>query len=697
MAEATRADLLIELGCEELPPLALPGLAEAFASGLVQRLADAGLVAADTEPDILYTPRRIAARVPGVAAGQPDQRLERRGPSLDVAYDDDGQPTQAALGFARSVGMEVGELQTLETDKGRWLYCEVEQPGEPLAALLFPLLDETLARLPVPRPMRWSDHAYSFVRPLQWLLVLHGDAVLEGQVLGQHAGRRTRGHRVHSPGPHDVPDSGAYEAVLEQAKVLADPQRRRERIAQQVAEAARQAGGVARVRDALLDEVNCLVEWPSAIAGEYDPAFLDVPPEALVASMEDHQKFFPVYADGQDGALLPAFVGVANVDSSDPAQVRKGYERVIRPRLADARFFWEQDLAMPLDDQVQALDAIVYQEKLGSLGDKTRRIEALSKEISELIDADPAPAQRAATLSRADLVTRMVGEFPELQGVMGRYYAAAAGEPDEVAAAIEGYYRPRFAGDDIPANEAGRVVGLADRLDTLVGIFAAGQKPSGNKDPFGLRRAALGVVRILLEAGVNVPLDVMIARAAAQFEGRVELDKDTRLEVRDFVVERARQYFREQGHSTSSVNAALAAPLGSLPDLAARLDALKTFMQDPAAEDLVAANKRIGNILRKSEEQVSGEIDADQLSSEHEKSLFKELSSTQKTLAPLMRAHDYPAVLQALANLRAPVNAFFDHVMVMDEDPAVRRNRLALLARLKAQFDQVADFAQASG
>lgn len=690
MTKSGAADLLVEIGCEELPPLSLQRLAESFYEGCGKRLEAAGFAHEAEASRVFYTPRRLAFRIAQVAARQVDQVQDRKGPAVEAAFDAEGKPTAAATGFARSVGREVEALERHATDKGEWLFCRVEQPGQTLDELIFPILEQALADLPITRPMRWSGHAFSFVRPVHWLVVLHGSRVIQGSLFGQAAGNTTHGHRVHSPGPHPIAAAERYEAVLEAASVLVDPELRKSRVREAVTAAAVERGGQARITDALLDEVCNIVEWPVAVACSFEPAFLDVPQEALIASMEDHQKFFPVL-DPKSQALAPHFVAVANLESQDPEMVRDGFERVIRPRLADARFFWEQDRRQPLQDYAERLAGVLFQPKLGTIGDKTKRIEAFSRIIAEIIDIDPEPVARAALLCKCDLVTQMVGEFPGLQGIMGGHYASASGEPDAVALAIREHYSPRYAGDVTPATDAGRVLALADRLDTLVGIFASGAKPSGNKDPFALRRAALGAARIMLEAPLPIGLDDLFNAAARCLEPRLAVSGGCLSEARHFLLERVRQHFLESGYRTGQVNAALAAPLSTLPDLAARLSALSAFMALPEAEQLVAANKRIGNILSASESPISGEINEDSLFLDEERRLFDQVVELELQLEPRFNAGDYDQALAALAGLDRLIAPFFDQVMVMDEDLAIRNNRLALLFRLKSLFDRIAD------
>jgi glycyl-tRNA synthetase beta chain len=686
-ASTARADLLVEIGCEELPPKALDELREALFSGVADEL-EKQLLAFDRAGSTAYsTPRRLALLLRDVAAGQQDLVQERRGPAVQAAFTADGEPTGAALGFARSVGMEVSELGRMTTDKGEWLYARVTQTGKSLDELIFPALEQAIRLLPVPRPMRWADHDFSFVRPVHWLVVLHGDRIIEGSLLGQTAGRLTRGHRIHAPGPHELTEAAAYPALLQQACVIVEPAARRQRI-RALLEAA---DTNVLIDDSLLDEVNNLVEWPVVVPCTFEAEFLEVPHEALIASMQDHQKFFPVRDPQDPERVSNRFLAVSNIDSLDPAAVREGYERVIRPRLADARFFLDQDQKKVLGDYLPLLDRVVFQQKIGTVGDKCRRLSEISAMLAKFISVDVEAARRAAALAKCDLMTQMVGEFPELQGRMGRYYALASGEAPEVAAAIGEHYAPSFAGDAIPATDLGRIVSIADRADTLVGIFAAGLKPSGNKDPFALRRAALGLLRILLEGGIAAPLDAILERACAQLPAGLDAGPDLLDEVREFVVDRLRGYYREQGFGAELVNAVLASDWDSLPDLDRRLRALDGFMGQDAAQSLAAANKRIGNILRKSTSETSGKIDADILVLPEEQALFEAVQRLRKIVEPLLEQGDYDRSLRQLAELKEPVDAFFDAVMVMDEDPALRANRLALLALLKSLFDRIAD------
>lgn len=693
MAEA-RADLLVEIGCEELPPKALSLLATSFFDNACAALDQASIVFDRGASQCLYSPRRMALLLTGVAERQSDRQLERRGPAISAAFDTNGRPTAAALGFARSVGVEVSALDRVSTEAGEWLYYRVEQAGKPLADLLFPLLQETLDTLPVPRPMRWSDHPFRFVRPVHWLVVLHGSRVLDGTLFGCAAGRQTRGHRIHAPGPHDIARPEQYAEVLRAAFVEVDPVRRRELIADGVRLAGEKSGGITRVSEDLLSEVCNLVEWPVPVSCSFDKSFLDVPQEALIASMEGHQKFFPVLV-AAGGRLSASFVAVANLESRDVQQVRQGFERVVRPRLADARFFWTQDCKTPLAERLPQLDGIVFQEKLGTLSDKSRRIEALSREIAKIAGHESQVAARAALLSKCDLLSLMVNEFPELQGTMGAYYARASGEDPVVATAIGSHYQPRFSGDALPADMAGRIVSLADRLDTLVGVFGAGLRPTGNRDPFALRRAALGVIRMLLEPGLDLSLHRLVDLAAAQLAAQVTVDPITREAVLEFLLERLRQLLRDQGFAARQVQSVMAAPGTRPSDIFQRLQAVSAFTALPEGASLVAANKRIGNILKKAEDCISTTIDTNRFVLEAETILFDAVTAAKAAVEPFYEQSDYAAALGVLAALRGPVDNYFDGVMVMDDDPTLRRNRLAQLSAMKALFDRVADFSLA--
>ncbi|HEY9131258.1 MAG TPA: glycine--tRNA ligase subunit beta [Dyella sp.] len=708
--------LLIELGTEELPPKALDELAGAFARGICDGLAKRGIDAALDSAMTYASPRRLAVHIPGVASYQPEQAIERRGPAVNAALDAQGQPSKALQGFAQSCGVTVEQLEQVETDKGAWFVFRAVKPGQPVAALLPEIVEEALKGLPIPKPMRWADHDYSFVRPAHWLVMLHGSDIVDGAVLGLKSGRQSRGHRFMHPQPVHIADADGWLDHMRAAKVLADPRERRQRIVDEVARVATQTGGVPRLDEALLDEIANLTEWPVAIACTFEREFLAVPPEALVTTMEANQKFVPVFDAG--GKLTEHFIGIANIDSKQPSEIRKGYERVIRPRFADAKFFWDEDLKAPLADYQEGLKNVTYQQALGSLWDKSIRVAELARVIANRIGVDAGQATRAAALSKCDLLSRMVGEFPELQGVMGRYYATHHGEPAEVADALDSYYQPRFAGDAVATGKVGQVLAIAERLDTLAGIFAVGMKPSGNKDPFALRRAALGLARTLIEGGIELdlkgslrealellPENALAAGIKPSKDGKAPpLDAGKRraelaAELYDFVLERLRGYYAEQGFTGEQFEAVLAVQPASLADFDRRLRAVAEFGRRPEAASLAAANKRVANILRKQAEEagappVGSAVDPKHFEQDAERHLADALvAATADTAAPL-QAGDYTAVLTRLAQLQVPVDAFFDDVLVNADDPAVRANRLALLGQLKAQFAAIADIAK---
>ena len=695
MSDSRSATLLVELGCEELPPKTLDRLARGFFNSVCEQLEKNGIEFDRSGSRALASPRRLAFSIGSVKGRQPDRKLQRRGPAVAAAFDEQGNPTPAALGFARSVGVEVSELERLSNEKGEWLYCEILDQGKTLEQLLFPILENALSALPVAKPMRWADHAFSFVRPVHWLVVLHGDEVLQGELMGHRADNLSRGHRIHHPGPIKIPSADGYIDALRKAYVLVDPTERRQIIRESIEQCIEDKDrDTPRITPTLLDEVNNIVEWPVALQCAFEAAFLEVPPEALIASMEDHQKFFPVL--DHEGGLQPRFIVVANLESKQIDAVREGFERVIRPRLADAQFFWNQDRKQPLEASLSILENVVFQEKLGSVSDKSERLAEISGKIADFLGEDVASLRRAAQLSKCDLVSQMVGEFPELQGTMGGYYALASGENEGVSMAIKEHYAPRFSGDSLPASQPGRILALADRLDTLVGIFATGLKPTGNKDPFALRRAALGLVRLLTETGIDMDLKPLIETAATALEDQLNVSDETLLEVHDFIVDRARQMFRDKGFDTRLVNAVLSAPLTSLQDLESRLNALSQFMTLRSAESLVSANKRIGNILRKSGEDQIKEIEDDRLELAEERALFDEIIRVSALLEPLYSSREYSQALTLLAEIHPTINQFFEQVMVMDDDPVIRANRLALLGRLKGLFDRVADLSQAA-
>lgn len=683
-------DLLIEIGTEELPPKALRRLSEAFADGMMSGLESASLRPASV---LRYAaPRRLALLLSDVPVAQSDQETVRRGPALSAAFDDDGCPTSAATGFAKSCRVEVELLDQLETKEGSWLAFRSVRKGQDTAQVIPDLVRKALAGLPIPKRMRWGDRDDEFVRPVHWVVLLFGNDVIDAEILGVKADRYTRGHRFHHPEPIYLGEPQAYLPILEtEGQVLADYAARREAIRAQVLEQAKQLGGHALIEDDLLDEVTALVEWPVAIAGKFDSDFLQVPSEALISSMQDHQKYFPVTDDS--GKLLPHFITIANLASKDPGQIRAGNERVIRPRLADAAFFWNQDRKQPLRQRASGLQNMVFQKKLGTLFDKQERVSVLAAEIGGAIGGDVAHAERAARLCKCDLLTSMVFEFPELQGTMGRYYARHDGEPADVANAIEEHYRPRFAGDALPQGATGQALAIADRLDSLVGIFAIGQPPTGDKDPFALRRAALGVIRICIEQHLDLDLQALLQQAASSFTSDLNASSVTDA-VFDYVMERLRGYYQETGVEADLIEAVLATRPTRLLDIDKRIQACRAFRELPEAASLAAANKRIANILKKTDQAIPENVDSARLEEDAERQLAQQLAGLHRKVVPLMDSGDYTPALKELAGLREAVDAFFDKVMVMVEDDALRANRLALLKNLGNLFLRVADLSR---
>lgn len=683
-----KRDLLIEIGTEELPPKALARLSRAFEQGVHKLLQDASLAPASIKH--FATPRRLALLLEQVPAAQEDQETLKRGPALTAAFAEDGCPTKAAQGFARSCGVEVEALEKLETDKGSWLVYKLFEQGRTLQALLPDMVRDALAGLPIPKRMRWGNNSVEFVRPVHWVVLLFGDEIIATNILGIDADRYTRGHRFHHPEPIYISEPAAYLPLLEtEGHVLPDQAARREAIKAQVEEQGKQLGGTAIIDNELLDEVTALVEWPVALAGKFDDAFLEVPTEALISSMQDHQKYFPV-KDSQD-KLLAYFITVANIQSLDINQVRAGNERVIRPRLADAKFFWDQDRKQKLADRAEGLKSMVFQKKLGTLFDKQQRLATLSSAIANRIEANSAWAKRAADLCKCDLLSQMVYEFPELQGIMGRYYASHDGEPAESAQAIEEHYWPAFAGDNLPASKTGQALALADRIDTLTGIFAIGQQPTGAKDPFGLRRAALGVVRIMIEQNLDLDLENLLHDAASNFDPALKADTVVPA-VFDYIMDRLRAYYSEQGVAPDQFEAVVSRRPTRPLDFHKRIEACKAFREMPEAQSLAAANKRIRNILRKAEEPIPDHYQRNRLQEVPEQQLADTLDHMTKQVTPLFDKGDYNAALQQLAALREPVDSFFDHVMVMADDKDLRINRLALLQSMNKLFLRVADF-----
>ncbi len=684
-------DLLFELGTEELPPRTLLTLSLALRDGILKGIDSAAIAHGKTRS--FATPRRLAVRVDACAEFAPDRLMERRGPPVKHSFDDSGAPTQAASAFAKSCGVAVADLARLTTDKGAWLAFGGTEPGASTASLLSGIINQAVAALPIAKRMRWGARSVEFVRPVRTVVLLFGDDVVPTEVLGVKSDRITVGHRFHAPRPFSLKSPKTYESQLRAAKVIADFGKRRDLIRAGIRAAAAAAGGAALIEDALLEEVTALVEWPVPIAGHFEQRFLALPREVVIATVQDHQRYFPV--ENAEGHLTGGFITVCNIHSRDPAKVREGNERVVRPRLSDAAFFWEQDRSISLDAHASRLNGVTFQTKLGSYAEKTARVKALATTIGERISAE-GNVGRAADLAKADLMTAMVGEFPELQGTMGRYYAEAQGEPAELAIALEDHYRPRFAGDALPVTRTGQALALADRLDTLAGIFAIDQRPSGTKDPFGLRRSALGVLRIMLEGRLSLDLTELLRRACAlqpvQRPGVAD-------EVYDFIADRLRGLFLERADGTSAemIDAVLAGRPRSPLDIDARLLALKVFLLMPDARVLTALNKRIVNILRKAPPGSDAPVETSALVEPAEIGLHRVLGELQGTVREAIAHYRYAAALEALTGLRAAVDEFFEQVMVMDDNLDRRRNRLALLGDVRELLGGVADLSRLPG
>jgi glycyl-tRNA synthetase beta chain len=691
IARPVVADLLVELGTEELPPKSLLKLSQAFADEVFKGLGNAGLVSDPAKIPVSFAaPRRLAVRVPKVLLRQPDRDMERRGPALQAAFDANGNPSKAAEGFARSCGTTVDKLDRLKTDKGEWLVYRERQKGEAAASLIPEILDQALKALPIAKRMRWSDLDAEFLRPVHWLVLLHGDKVVPAEVLSVKSGRESRGHRFHHPKPVKLKNAGEYETKLKKAFVVADFESRRKRIQDGAVKLATRAGGKAVIEADLLDEVTSLVEWPEPLLAGFEDKYLDVPAEALITTMQDNQKYFPVV--NKRGKLLPHFITVANIRSKQKKKVQQGNERVIRARFSDAEFFWNSDRKVKLESRVDRLKDVVFHNKLGTLHDKAERVSKLAVIVAEELGSDVDAAQRAGMLAKADLMSGMVGEFPELQGVMGCYYAAHDGEPDEIASAMEEQYLPRFAGDHLPKTRTGNALAVADKLDTIVGIFSTGELPTGDKDPFALRRAALGVLRIIIENKLDLNLWTLLRSAAVHF---TEHDATTLSNtIYDFMMDRLRAYYDDAGVKRDVFEAVLACRPEHPLDFDGRVRAVQAFQKLKEAVSLAAANKRISNILKQAGDLDWDHVSKELLQEEHETKLAERISKMQTEVEPLFAAGDYTAAMKKLATLRPEVDNFFDHVMVMVDEEAIRDNRLAVLQGLRKLFLRVADLSR---
>lgn len=680
-------DFLVEIGTEELPPRALNHLMTAFALGLEAQLRQANLTHSAIKP--YATPRRLAVLVSGLAEQQPQQFTEKLGPAVSAAYDADGKPTKAAEGFARGCGVSVAELEQVDSEKGPRLSFRKVDAGKTCLELLPGLVTRALAELPIDKRMRWGTSRAEFVRPVHWVVMVYGDTVVTGDILGVAAGQYSRGHRFHHPEPVLIAQARAYAEILHGRRVIADFTERRELIRVGIEASARSRRARAVIDEDLLDEVTALNEWPVVLSGNFDKAFLKIPAPALISSMKEHQKYFHLVDN--NGALLPTFITVANIDSSQPEKIIAGNERVIRPRLADAAFFYETDLKVSLQERREQLRNIIFQKTLGSVFDKTERLAKLAAYLAPFVSADVKLCQQAGQLSKSDLVSEMVLEFPDLQGIMGAHYARAAQLDGAVCQALFEQYQPRFSGDALPASETGIVLALADRLDTLVGIFAIGQIPSGSSDPFALRRASLAILRILIENKLDMNLVAAIDQAANGYEPII-INEDIRKQVFTYIIERSYAWFEDQGVTTSAVQAVMVKNLSNPVDIAARIEAVASFMTRAEAPALAAANKRVANLLSKQEgANIAGVVESALFRAPEEFQLSEHIEGLSSRVHALVKDRNYSETLALLAGLKEPVDGFFDKVMIMVDDPSVRNNRLALLAQLRGLFLEVAD------
>lgn len=679
-------EFLIELGTEELPPKQLRTLAEAFAANFAAELAAADI--AHEGVTWFATPRRLALKVTNLAESQPDRVVEKRGPAVNVAFDADGKPTKAAEGWARGNGITVEQAERLVTDKGEWLLFKEQVQGQQTASVVAEMAAKALANLPIAKPMRWGDKETQFIRPVKTLTILFGSELIQGEILGVKSDRIVRGHRFMGEPEFTIESAEQYPAILEErGKVIADYATRKAMIIEGSQQAAKLLGGIADLEDALVEEVTSLVEWPVVMTAKFEEKFLKVPAEALVYTMKGDQKYFPVYDASKK--LLPNFIFVSNIESKEPRHIVEGNEKVVRPRLADAEFFFNTDRKRPLVDRLSLLENAIFQQQLGTIKDKTDRITELAGYIAEQIGADVEKSKRAGLLAKCDLMTSMVFEFTDTQGVMGMHYARHDGEAEEVAVALNEQYMPRFAGDELPSRGVSAAVAMADKLDTIVGIFGIGQAPKGS-DPFALRRASLGVLRILVEYGYQLDLVDLIAKAKSLFGDRLT-NANVEQEVIEFMLGRFPTWYQDAGFSIDIIQAVLARNPTKPADFDQRVKAVSHFRALEEAEALAAANKRVGNILAKYDGELGEEIDLALLQEDAEKALAEAVEIMAKALEPAFATGNYQEALSKLAGLRAPVDAFFDNVMVMADDEALKKNRLTLLNKLRNLFLQIAD------
>ena len=682
----TTQNFLVEIGTEELPPKALKTLATSFADNVEAELNQAGLTFDKIE--WFAAPRRLAVKVLNLATQQPSKEIEKRGPAVSAAFDAEGKPTKAAEGWTRGCGITVDQAERIATDKGEWLVHRAKIEGQPTKNLLNDIVANSLAKLPIPKPMRWADKTVQFIRPVHTVTMLLGDELIEGEILGVASARTIRGHRFLGEKEFEIQHADQYPQLLrEKGSVVADFNERKAEILAKSQAKATALGGVADIEESLLEEVTSLVEYPNVLAAKFEERFLAVPAEALVYTMKGDQKYFPIY--DKDGKLLPHFIFVSNINPEDPTAIIEGNEKVVRPRLTDAEFFFKTDLKQKLVDRLPRLETVLFQQQLGTLKDKTDRIEQLAGEIAKQIGADEAKAKRAGLLSKCDLMTNMVFEFTDTQGVMGMHYARHDGEDEEVAVALNEQYMPRFAGDELPKSLVASAVALADKFDTLTGIFGIGQAPKGSADPFALRRAALGALRIIVEKNLPLDLEDLVKKSAALFGDKLT-NQNVVADVVDFMLGRFRAWYQDEGIAVDVIQAVLARHPTRPADFDARVRAVSHFRTLDSAEALAAANKRVSNILAKADAAI-GEINLTACVEPAEKALAEAVLALRTEVQPLIAKGDYTAVLDKLANLRAPVDSFFDNVMVNAEDLALRQNRLAILNTLQDLFLQVAD------
>ena len=684
----TSQDLLFELGCEELPPKSLLKLSNALLKGIEAGLKEAELNY--TSAHAYATPRRLAVIIKNLSTSQPDKSIEKRGPAVQAAFTEDGVPSKAAIGFARGCGVNVEQLSRLKTDKGEWLAFNQEVKGQSSVQLIPEIILKSIHLLPIAKRMRWGSYKTEFVRPVHWCVLLFGKNIIEAEILGLQTGNQSQGHRFHAPQKITINQPDEYLTTLEQqGKVIADFSQRLAIIQHEANVAAEKVQGIAHIEADLLEEITALNEWPVPVLGNFDSRFLDLPTEVLITTMQINQKYFPV--KNKEGKLLPHFITFSNIESSHPESIQHGNERVIMPRLADAEFFWNQDRKQKLEDRVSSLESIVFQKTLGSVADKTRRVENLADYIARQLNADAVLAKRAAHLAKTDLMTEMVGEFASLQGIMGRYYALADNEPSEVAIAIEEQYHPKQSGSPTPTSVTGQILSIAEKIDTLCGIFSASLIPTGDKDPYALRRATLGILRTLIENKLELDIVELINFALTQFSHDFDKQK-TQQAIVDFVFERLKGYCLDQGYTVNEFDAVLAVRPSNPLDFMQRLQAVKAFSLLPEAESLAAANKRIINILKKSETQAA--VSINNLIEPQEKNLYTAANQSADDIQPLLEQKNYQATLTRLAQLKDDVDAFFDNVMVNTDDLELRASRLALLSMLSKQFLKIADISR---